>query len=98
MTDKELKRLAQEATGIDDATQAIEETLRTYVEVKLDQYRVVIRKYEGQYGFGFEHFSSRLGRDLPLSWENEQVYLTWEEALTHVAYFEELVSQLSVHA
>ena len=98
LTEKQLKKLAQEVTGRADPTEALEETLRAYVEQKLIHYQHEISRLEYKYALSFEAFAQRLGKDLPLTWEHEQDYMTWEEAITNLEYFEKIASQLKVHA
>lgn len=98
LTEKQLKKLAQEATGRADPAAALEETVRSYIEQKLAHYRQEISRLEHKYGLAFEAFSKRLGKDLPLSWEHEQDYAAWEEAVTNLEYFEGIASRLKVHA
>ena len=98
LTETQLKKLAQEVTGRADPTEALEETLRSYVEQKLSHYRQEVSRLEHKYALSFEAFTERLGKDLPLTWEHEQDYMAWEEALTNLEYFEKITSQLKVHA
>ena len=98
LTEKQLKKLAQEVTGRADATEALEETLRTYVEQKFSHYQQEVSRLEHKYVLNFEAFAQKLGKDLPLTWEHEQDYMAWEEALTNLEYFEKITSQLKVHA
>jgi hypothetical protein len=98
LTEKQLKKLAQEVTGRADPTEALEETLRTYVEQKLGHYQQEVSRLEHKYALSFEAFTHSLGKDLSLTWEHEQDYMTWEEALTNLEYFEKIASQLRVHA
>ncbi len=98
LTEKQLKKLAQEVTGRTDPTEALEETLRTYVEQKLSHYQQEVARLEHKYALSFEAFAQRLAKDLPLTWEHEQDYMAWEEALTNLEYFEKITSQLKVHA
>ena len=98
LTEKQLKKLAQEVTGRDDPAEALEETLWTYVDQKLSHYQQEAARLEHKYGLGFEAFARRLGKELPLTWEHEQDYMAWEEAVSNLGYFEKVVSQLRVHA
>ena len=98
MTETKLKQLALEITGCDDLTEALEETLRSYVEQRLSHYRRVINQLEDKYGITYEAFGQKLSTVFPLTWEHEQDHMTWEEAVTNIEYFEDLVSQLKVHA
>ncbi|MBI1743486.1 hypothetical protein HYR54_10540 [Candidatus Acetothermia bacterium] len=98
LKEAQLKKLAQEATGRDDPAEALEETLRSYVEQKLSQYRQEADRLKHKYGLTFEAFSKKLGKEFPLNWEHEQDYMAWEEAVTNIAYFEKIASQLKVHA
>lgn len=98
LKEAQLKKLALEATGKDNPTEAFEETLRTYVEQKLSQYQKESERLRHKYGLTFEAFSKKLGKDFPLDWEHEQDYMTWEEVKTNLEYFENIAAQLKVHA
>ena len=98
LKEAQLKKLAQEATGRDDPAEALEETLRSYVEQKLSQYRQEADQLKHKYGLTFEAFSKKLGKEFPLDWKHEQDYMAWEEAVTNIEYFEKIASQLKVHA
>lgn len=89
--------LAQEVTGQPDPETAVGEVLQTYLQQKMRRCRRTIARLEKKYGLTFEGFTQRLGRELPLSWEHEQDFLAWEEALTNLRYFEEHLSQLNAH-
>lgn len=90
--------LAQELTGQPDPESAVGEALQTYLQEKIRRCRRVIARMEKKYGVSFEEFSRQLGTELPLSWEHERDFLTWEEALTNLRYFEERAHQLQAHA
>ena len=98
LNETQLKKLAQEITGRNDPTEALEEALRSYVEERLSRYRITISRLENKYGLTYETFRQKLSKELPLSWEHEQDYMSWEEALTNLEYFERIASQLTVHA
>ncbi len=90
--------LAQELTGQPDPESAVEEALQAYVLQKIRHYRRIAARLQKKYGMSFEEFSHRLGVELPLSWEHEQDFLLWEEALTNLHYFEGRLRQLEAHA
>lgn len=98
LTESELKKLAQQATGREDTAQALEETLRSYVEQRISQYRETISRLEEKHGVSFDAFRQVLGNKLPLIWENEQDYMTWEEAVINLGYFEKIADRLQIHA
>ncbi|GBC76338.1 hypothetical protein HRbin07_00537 [bacterium HR07] len=89
--------LAQEVTGQPDPDSAVEEALYTYVRQKIRRYRQTIARLQKKYGISFEEFRERLGTELPLTWEHERDFLTWEEALTNIRYFEEHLCRLRTH-
>ena len=94
LKEAQLKKLALEATGKDNPTEAFEETLRTYVEQKLSQYEKENEQLRHKYGLTFDGFSKKLGKEFPLDWEHEQDYMAWEEAKTNLEYFENITLQL----
>lgn len=98
LSEAKLKDLARKLTGREDSVEALEETLRGYIEQKIDHYRQQIAQLEGKYGLKFEAFSEKLGNDLPLSWQHEQDFMAWEEALTNLEYLESASQQLKIHA
>lgn len=98
LSEAQLKKLAQEVTGRDDPLEALEETLRSYIEQKLSHYRQEILRLEHKYGLTYEAFVRKLGQELLLTWEHEQDYMAWEEALTNLEYLENISRQLTVHA
>ncbi|MBI2676181.1 MAG: hypothetical protein HYX24_07000 [Candidatus Aenigmarchaeota archaeon] len=98
LRESKLKKLAQDITGRQNSTEALEETLRAYVQQRLGQCRQEIERLEHKYGLKFEVFAQRLGKKLPLSWEHEQDYMIWEEAVTNLQYFKKMAEQLRVHA
>lgn len=98
LSETKLKELARKLTGREDPAEALEETLRGYVEQKLEHYRQEISQLEEKHDVKFEVFAQRLGKDMPLSWEHEQDYMVWEEALTNLKYFRNVRRQLKVHA
>ena len=87
-------KLAQEVTGQPDPESAVGEALKTCLHQKIRRYRRITGRLEKKYGVSFEEFSRRLGTELPLSWEHERDFLSWEEALTNLRYFEERLRQL----
>lgn len=89
--------IAQAVTGQPDPSRAIEEALQSYVQQKIRRYRRLVARLHRKYGISFEEFQRRLGTELPLSWEHEQDFLSWEEALTNLAYFEKCLHQLRAH-
>ena len=98
LSEVQLKQLAQEVTGRDDPLEALEETLRSYIEQKLSHYRQDILRLEQKYGLTFDAFVQKLDQELPLTWEYEQDYMAWEEALTHLEDMQTLSRKLAVHA
>jgi hypothetical protein len=98
LSEAQLKQLAQEITGRDDPLEALAETLRNYIEQKLGHYRQEILRLERKYGFTYAAFVEKLGQELPLTWEHEQDYMAWEEALTNLEYMQTLNRKLTVHA
>ena len=96
LNEKQLKKLAQEVTGRSDPTEALEETVRSYIEQKVSHCRQEITRLEHKYGLAFDAFARKLGKELPLSWKHEQDYMAWEEALTNIEYFEGVASQMKV--
>ena len=98
LSEKQLQKLAKEATGTESLTEAIEVALRGYVEQKLSQYEATITELEARYGVDFNAFEAKVGNELPLSWENEQAYMTWQEAITNLEHFHEIAAKLKVHA
>ena len=97
LSETKLKQLTMEITGRDDLTEALEETLRSYVEQRLSHYRREINQLEDKYGITYEAFREKLNKLFPLTWEHEQDLMTWEEAVTNIEYFEDLLSQPKVH-
>jgi hypothetical protein len=93
-----LLELAQEVTGQPNPESAVQEALKTYLRQKIQRYRHVVARLERKYGLSFEEFSRQLGTELPLSWRYERDFLTWEEALTNLRYFEERAHHLQAHA
>ena len=98
LSEVQLKQLAQEITGRDDPLEALEETLRSYIAQKLSHYRQEILRLERKYGLTYDAFVHKLDQELPLTWEHEQDYMAWEEALTHLEYVQHLSRKLAVHA
>jgi hypothetical protein len=98
LSEAELRKLAQEVTGRDNPQEAIEETLRAYIELKLQDYQREILRLEQKYGVDYGTYVGKLDEELPLTWEHEQDCLAWEEAVTNLAYFEEMNQRLVAHA
>ena len=98
MTEIQLKKLAQEVTGRNDPTEALWETLRSYIEHRIQHYRKEINRLESKYGLKYEGFAGKLNNEIDLSWEHEQDYMAWEEALTNLKHFEDITNQMKIHA
>jgi hypothetical protein len=98
LSEAQIKQLAQAVTGRDDPLAALEETLRSYITQKLSHYRQDILRLEQKYGLTYDTFVQKLGQELPLTWEHEQDYMAWEEALTNLEYVQNLSRKLTVHA
>jgi hypothetical protein len=98
LSEAQLKQLAQEITGRDDPRVALEEILQSYMAQKLGHYQQEILRLERKYSLTYDAFVRQLGQELPLTWEHEQDYMAWEEALTHLEYLQNLSRKLTVHA
>lgn len=98
LTSAQLTKLAQEITGKDKPEEAFGEALKSYLEQRMKEYQEVVKRLEQKYGMSFEAFSTKLGQELSLSWEHEQEFMAWEEAVTNLRYFQEAIEQLRAHA
>lgn len=93
----ELTKLAQEVTGRGSPEEALEVTLRSYLEQKIDDYRQDIQDLETKYRMSFEEFKERLGKELDLSWQHERDFMCWEEAITNLNHFHQLLDCLRTY-
>lgn len=97
MTSAQLTKLAQEITGKDKPEEAVGAALKCYLEQKIKEYQEVVKRLEQKYGMSFEVFSAKLGQELSLSWEHEQDFMAWEEAITNLRYFQQTMEQLKAY-
>lgn len=94
MKESDLIKLAQEITGRSDSGEALEVTLRSYLEQKIKDYRQDIQVFSDKYGMDFREFKEKLGKEIELTWEHEQDFMLWEEAVTNERHFRRLLNQL----
>lgn len=97
LKESELTKLAQEVTGRDNPEEALEVALRSYLERKIDDYQQDIQDLEAKYGMNFEEFKERLGKELDLSWQHERDFMRWEEAVTNLNHFHQLLDRLKTY-
>ena len=82
------------ATQTPDLETALWKVLLEYVELKREALREQITQFEGKWEMSFEEFS-RLCREGalqadPYSWEVEQDFWAWEQAVTLLRHYETL--------
>jgi hypothetical protein len=93
----ELTKLAQEVTGKDNLKEALEVALRRYLEEMVEDYKQDMQALEARYGVSFEIFKAKSADKLNLSWEHERDFMRWEEAVTNLNHFGQLLDRLKTH-
>ena len=98
LTERELEKVAQRMTGEDQPFRATGLALAGYAEQMIASRQRTVQRMADTYGLPFHAFYLRLGEEIPLSWEHEQDYMQWEEAVTNLPELDRITLHLKSHA
>lgn len=91
-----LSQLLTRATQTPDLETALWKVLSEYIELKTEHLNQTIARFEGKWGMSFDEFARRsaegkLAKDI-YSWEVEQDFWQWEQAVTLIKHYQALKS------
>ncbi|MFQ6119423.1 MAG: hypothetical protein ACE5KE_06005 [Methanosarcinales archaeon] len=91
----EIYKIAQEVTHKSTPEKAVSYALTFYIQQKIKEYELKIKILKEKYHTDFEDFKEKLGTKFDLSWEHEKDYMDWEEAITNIKYFKQVLKKLA---